>query len=69
MPSSQKSEDRVARAAEFARRLSATGLTITEFQRQSGLTRNVIYNLSKGQSLSSPEQEATLEDAFRRLTK
>jgi hypothetical protein len=69
MPSSPKGEERSTRAAEFARRLSATGLSITEFQRQSGLTRNVIYNLSKGQRPSSPEQETKIEDAFRRLAK
>lgn len=53
------------RAAEFARRLREAGLSITEFQRRSGLTRNVIYNLSKGQPPSSPEQAEALDSAFR----
>jgi predicted transcriptional regulator len=57
------------RAAEFARRLKATGLTITEFQKRSGLTRNVIYNLSKGQKPSSGEQARMLEEAFQRETR
>lgn len=69
MPSRQNAEERTVRAAEFSRRLAATGLTITEFQRESGLTRNVIYNLSKGQQPSSPEQEAKLDEAFRQLAK
>lgn len=56
-----------ARAAEFARRLAATGLSKTDFQQKSGLTRNVIYNLSKGQQPSSPDQAAALEKAFRDL--
>jgi predicted transcriptional regulator len=54
-----------ARAAEFARRLKATGLRITEFQKKSGLSRNVVYNLSKGQKPSSDEQAAQVEQAFR----
>jgi|HubBroStandDraft_1064217.scaffolds.fasta_scaffold1201073_2 hypothetical protein len=61
--------EREARAAEFSRRLKATGLTITEFQHQSGLTRNVVYNLSKGQKPSSPEQAEKLEEAFAKLKK
>jgi hypothetical protein len=61
--------DTAARATEFARRLAATGLSKTEFQRQSGLTRNVIYNLSKGQRPSSMEQGRLLEEAFNRLKK
>ncbi|MGH7706618.1 MAG: hypothetical protein ACREM6_01615 [Vulcanimicrobiaceae bacterium] len=53
------------RIAEFSRRLKATGLTITEFQRRSGLSRNVVYNLSKGQAPSSGDQEEALTKAFR----
>jgi hypothetical protein len=54
------------RATDFLRRLKATGMTITEFQRHSGLTRNVIYNLSKGQAPSSQSQADQLELAFRK---
>lgn len=53
------------RAEEFERRLKATGLTKSQFQVRSGLTRNVIYNLSKGQPPSSAEQAQALERAFR----
>lgn len=59
-------EARDARAAGFRRRLRTTGLTITEFQRRSGLSRNVIYNLSKGQAPSSQTQAEQLEQAFQR---
>jgi hypothetical protein len=58
-------EERAVRAADFARRLKVTGLPITEFQKRSGLSRNVIYNLSKGQAPSSLDQKETLEKAFR----
>jgi len=53
------------RAEEFERRLKATGLSKSQFQARSGLTRNVIYNLSKGQAPSSAEQADALERAFR----
>jgi plasmid maintenance system antidote protein VapI len=56
-----------ARAAEFSRRLKMTGLSITQFQRASGLSRNVIYNLSKGQRPSSDAQALQLEKAFAEL--
>lgn len=61
--------EREERARIFRERLAATGLSITQFQRQSGLTRNVVYNLSKGQRPSSPEQARLVEEAFRRLGK
>lgn len=61
--------ERQARAADFARRLAATGLSITDFQRRSGLSRNVIYNLSKGQKPASEHQRATLDEAFARLSR
>jgi predicted transcriptional regulator len=55
------------RARAFRERLAATGLSITEFQHESGLTRNVVYNLSKGQKPSSAEQARRLEEAFAKL--
>ena len=58
-----------ARAADFASRLAKTGMNITQFQRASGLTRNVIYNLSKGQRPSSEEQANQLNEAFTKLAK
>lgn len=57
------------RSEEFARKLKATGLSITEFQRLSGLSRNVVYNLSIGQKPSSEQHAVTLEAAFNRLRK
>ncbi|HTV92558.1 MAG TPA: hypothetical protein VMG98_07560 [Verrucomicrobiae bacterium] len=57
------------RARAFKERLATTGLSITEFQRESGLTRNVVYNLSKGQKPSSVEQAQRLEEAFAKLKK
>ena len=62
---SEKLVEKQRRAAEFARRLKDTGLAIKEFQRRSGLTRNVIYNLSKGQAPSSHAQTEALAKAFR----
>jgi len=61
--------EREHRAKAFRERLVETGLTITDFQRQSGLTRNVVYNLSKGQKPSSEEQAQKVEEAFARLKK
>ena len=57
-------EDRLRRAADFKRRLEEAGLTIGQLQRRAGLTRNVIYNLSKGQLPTSPEMAAALDRAF-----
>ena len=59
----------ILRAEEFTRKLKATGLTKAEFQVRSGLTKNVIYNLSIGQPPSSVEQAAMLETAFSREAK
>jgi plasmid maintenance system antidote protein VapI len=61
--------DKEQRARAFREQLAATGLSITEFQRDSGLTRNVVYNLSKGQKPSSAEQAQKLEEAFGKLKK
>lgn len=65
----KQDSETAARAAAFARRLAQTGMGITAFQRASGLTRNVIYNLSKGQQPSSENQAEQLNDAFNRLAK
>lgn len=63
------SSERAKRAQEFANKLAATGLSKAEFEKQSGLTRNVVYNLSKGQAPSSPEMAAKLAAAFEQLNK
>ena len=46
-----------ARALEFRRRLREAGISIAEFARRSGLTRNVVYRLSKGQHPKSEQHE------------
>lgn len=56
--------ERQLRAQAFARRLAAAAMRLSDFQRRSGLTRNVTYNLSKGQKPSSPEQAEAMERAF-----
>jgi uncharacterized protein YnzC (UPF0291/DUF896 family) len=63
MSEQRTSKERIERAAEFSRRLKASGLTISEFQHRSGLSRNVVYNLSIGQR-PKPEQAKALEEAF-----
>lgn len=53
------------RAFDLRKRITAAGLTIAEFRRKSGLTRNVVYALAKGKR-PSPHQEAAIEAAFKR---
>lgn len=45
------------RAADLRRRIAAAGLTIAEFRRRSGLSRNVVYALSKGREIKPDESE------------
>jgi len=63
----QRDPARLARARDFAAKLAATGLQKSEFAKQAGFTRNVIYNLSIGQAPSSREQADKLSTAFERL--
>jgi hypothetical protein len=49
-----------ARAADLRRRIKAAGLTIAEFRRRSGLTRNVVYALSKGRAIR-PEERTRID--------
>ena len=52
-----------SRAADLRRRIVAGGFTIAEFRRRSGLTRNVVYALTKGRAATPEEQnriDATL---------
>jgi transcriptional regulator with XRE-family HTH domain len=44
------------RATRLRARIAAKGLTIAEFARQAGLTRNVMYGLSKGRAPKAPEK-------------
>ena len=54
-----KDEESAARATVFRDRLAELGLTIAEFRRRSGLTRNVVYALSKGKKPNA-EQRARM---------
>jgi predicted transcriptional regulator len=51
-----KDEESAARASALRKRLAERGLTIAEFRRRSGLTRNVVYALSKGKKPSDEQQ-------------
>lgn len=42
------SETDIERRQRLRARLAAAGITLAEFQRRSGLTRNVVYRLAKG---------------------
>ncbi len=55
------------RAKAFRESLAATGLSIGDFAKAAGFTRNVIYNLSIGQAPSNDENARRLSEAFARL--
>lgn len=61
--------DWLERAVEFKRRLAETGLGPTEFAREAGLSRSVIYHLATGQRPASEEQRLKVESAFEKLRK
>jgi plasmid maintenance system antidote protein VapI len=63
----RRGQERLRRAKEFAEKLEATGLKMSDFAKEAGFTRNVIYNLSIGQAPSSSDQAAKLAAAFERL--
>jgi plasmid maintenance system antidote protein VapI len=63
----EKQRQKEQRAKDFAEKLAATGLALSEFAKEAGLTRNVIYNLSTGQAPSSEEQAKKLSETFDRL--
>lgn len=46
-----------ARAAAIRRRIAAKGLTIAEFGRKAGFSRNITYGVMKGRKLRPPEIE------------
>jgi hypothetical protein len=56
-------------ASEFALRLAATGLGLSEFGKRAGFSRGAIYHLSRGQAPSSEEQGEKLAKAFELLNK
>jgi predicted transcriptional regulator len=53
-----KNKEAASRASDLRRRIKAAGLTIAEFRRRSGLSRNIVYALSMG-------REATIEETDR----
>ncbi|MBC5810503.1 MAG: helix-turn-helix transcriptional regulator [Candidatus Eremiobacteraeota bacterium] len=57
-------DERALRKTELRSRLAAAGLTLAEFQRRSGLSRNVVYNLARGQQ-PKPDHVSKIEEAFR----
>jgi hypothetical protein len=52
-----RDSDYAARAAQLRQKLKAAGLTIAEFRRRAGLSRNVAYALSKGRIPTADEQQ------------
>lgn len=46
-----------ARAAAIRKRIAAKGLTIAEFGREAGFSRNITYGVLKGRKLRPPEIE------------
>jgi transcriptional regulator with XRE-family HTH domain len=50
-------------ALELRRRIKKRGWTLAEFQRRSGLTRNVVYRLARDKA-PSREQLERIECAF-----
>lgn len=52
-----------SRATALRLRIKQAGLTIAEFQRRSGLTRNVVYALAKGKRPSA-EQEKRIDETL-----
>jgi len=52
------------REVALRKRLSELGLSLAEFRRRAGLSRNVVYRLSKG-GKPSPDQAAKMEPILR----
>ncbi len=46
-----------ARAEAIRKRIAAKGLTIAEFGRRAGFSRNITYGVLKGRKLRAPEVE------------
>jgi hypothetical protein len=60
MPSSSDSEA-AARAAALRKRLAAKKMTIADFGRRAGFTRNITYGVMKGRKLK-PAEAARVDD-------
>jgi predicted transcriptional regulator len=61
---SSESDEAYLRAQQLRTRLAKKAVTLAEFGRQTGLTRNVVYGLSKGRAPSVATQKKI--DAFFR---
>lgn len=59
-----RDQEHQARAAALRERIKKAGLTIAEFRRRAGLSRNVAYAISKGRELS-PEEQHRIDQALR----
>lgn len=57
--------DSINRAAELRKRIADHGLTLAGFGRKAGLSRNVVYRLTKG-GKPTPEQAAKIAGALGR---
>jgi len=54
---SKPDPEATARADAIRRRIAAKGLTIAEFGRKIGFSRNITYGIMKGRKLRPPEIE------------
>lgn len=52
-----KSPDHETRAKDLRDRIRGARLTIAEFRRRAGLSRNVAYSISKGRKATAEEQK------------
>lgn len=59
-PGMRDESDARVRASRLRERIAAKGLTLAEFARQAGLTRNVMYGLGKGK-LPKPSEKARMD--------
>jgi predicted transcriptional regulator len=57
-------EEHETRAAALRERIKKAGLTIAEFRRRAGLSRNVAYAISKGREPTADEQRR-IDSALR----
>ena len=54
------------RATDFRQRIKAAGMTLAEFSRRSGITRNIVYRLTKGQK-PKPSDQNKIAMVFEKL--
>lgn len=59
-----RDEEHETRAAVLRERIKKAGLTIAEFRRRAGLSRNVTYAISKGRKPTADEQRR-IDSALR----